>query len=110
MVNSGSYIDVRYIIQVNGSVVSSRLSSEIKSDLIDDSLEVVPIVNSQIVYSTTIVNITADGAEYFNVETLAETFTDEFVSSDFASEYTETFNTLSKDIGMYILIYFSLSC
>ena len=98
MFYSGSYIDVRYSIEVDGQVFSSRSSVEITAEAVTSALESVTIVNTEVVYSVKVV--LPDGTvQYVDADTLGEAFTELPVTSDLTQEYTEVFNSQTENMG-----------
>ena len=89
---------MRYVIEVDGQVFSSRSSVEISAEAITSALESVTIVNTEVVYSVKV--ILPDGSvQYLDADTMGETFTELPVTSDLAEEYTDMFNTQTNSIG-----------
>ena len=89
---------MRYVIEVDGQVFSSRSSVEISTEAVTSALESVTIVNTEVVYSVKV--ILPDGSvQYFDADTLGETFTESPVTSDLTGEFTDMFNTQTNSIG-----------
>ena len=89
---------MRYVIEVDGQVFSSRSSVEISAEAITSALESVTIVNTQVVYSVKV--ILPDGSvQYLDADTMGETFTELPVTSNLTEEYTEMFNTQTNSFG-----------
>ena len=89
---------MRYVIEVDGQVFSSRSSVEISAEAITSALESVTIVNTEVVYSVKV--ILPDGSvQYLDADTMGETFTELPVTSDLTEEYTDMFNTHTNSIG-----------